>query len=118
MPFNSRTDPFNSRTSQSLPLPPLLDHPLVGCLRLPSTPDPLATSIVTGSDGLHLNSDGLHPSVHTTRLGKAVLKNLLLGIIAAEFRIARDRMKQVRRDEAWGRGEGLARSVKQVAVVG
>lgn len=28
------------------------------------------------------------------RLGKAVLKNLLLGIIAAEFRIARDRMKQ------------------------
>lgn len=29
------------------------------------------------------------------RLGKAVLKNLLLGIIAAEFRIARDRMKQV-----------------------
>eukprot|EP00434_Breviolum_minutum_P046448 symbB.v1.2.042018.t1/scaffold9045.1/size4344/1 len=27
-------------------------------------------------------------------LGKAVLKNLLLGIIAAEFRIARDRMKQ------------------------
>ncbi|CAJ1360541.1 unnamed protein product [Effrenium voratum] len=30
----------------------------------------------------------------TFTLGKAVLKNLLLGIIAAEFRIARDRMKQ------------------------
>ena len=35
------------------------------------------------------------PSI-SPRLGKAVLKNLLLGIIAAEFRIARDRMKQAR----------------------
>ena len=33
-------------------------------------------------------------SVSSLRLGKAVLKNLLLGIIAAEFTVARDIMKQ------------------------